>query len=105
MDFALANRVAVVTGGTAGVGLATVEAFLAEGARVAFCARSADAVEREAARLADRYGAGVLGQVCDVCDDQAVAGFRDTVLGRFGRADVLVLNAGSGSRSTFATAT
>lgn len=104
MDFALNDRVAVVTGGSAGIGLATVEAFLAEGARVAFCARTKDAVAREAARLAERWGARVLGFACDVLDEAGIERFRDATLAQFARADILVANAGHGSRSTFAAA-
>ncbi|MFD9247940.1 SDR family NAD(P)-dependent oxidoreductase, partial [Streptomyces sp. NPDC059556] len=74
MDLGLADRTIVVTGGSSGVGLATVRALLDEGARVATCGRDADRLAKAAARL----GAGrdrLLTGVCDVRDADAVDRF------------------------------
>ncbi len=94
MDLHLGGRVCVVTGGTSGIGRATVEQLLDEGASVAFCARDAArvaAVERE---LAAVHGVRVAGMVGDILDEPAMQAFAQAVATRFGRVDVLVHNAG-----------
>ncbi|MFE7378820.1 SDR family oxidoreductase [Streptomyces zhihengii] len=93
MDLGLAGRTVVVTGGSSGVGLATVRALLDEGARVATCGRDAGRLEKAAAGL----GAGpdrLLTAVCDVRDAGAVRGFVERAAGEFGGVDGLVNNAG-----------
>lgn len=93
MDLGLAGRTVVVTGGSSGVGLATVRALLDEGARVATCGRDADRLEKAAAGL----GAGpdrLLTAVCDVRDAGAVRGFVERAATEFGGVDGLVNNAG-----------
>ncbi|WP_299534307.1 SDR family oxidoreductase [uncultured Streptomyces sp.] len=93
MDLGLADRTIVVTGGSSGVGLATVRALLDEGANVATCGRDADRLARTAARL----GAGrdrLFTTPCDVRDAAAVDGFVRAAAERFGAVDGLVNNAG-----------
>ena len=81
----LAGRVAVVTGGGRGIGRAVVAALAAEGARVMACGRGA--------RPGD-LPASVGWTVADVADPAAVAALRQATLASFGRATVLVANAG-----------
>jgi NAD(P)-dependent dehydrogenase (short-subunit alcohol dehydrogenase family) len=83
-----ARRVVIVTGGAAGIGLATAKAYVAEGADVAIVDINAGAV-REAARAFD-----VFGVVADLTDEAAVADMVDQVVARFGAVDVLVNLAG-----------
>ncbi|MGW1000336.1 SDR family oxidoreductase [Streptomyces sp. NPDC002520] len=91
MDLGLADRTIVVTGGSSGVGLATVRALLDEGANVATCGRDADRLARATAGL----DAGrLLTAVCDVRDADAVRDFVEQAAGRFGGVDGLVNNAG-----------
>ncbi|MDV5149528.1 SDR family oxidoreductase [Streptomyces sp. SBC-4] len=93
MDLGLADRTIVVTGGSSGVGLATVRALLDEGARVATCGRDTDRLEKAAARL----GAGrdrLMTAVCDVRDPDAVDRFVRAAAEEFGGVDGLVNNAG-----------
>ncbi|MFD5121818.1 SDR family oxidoreductase [Streptomyces sp. NPDC058385] len=91
MDLGLADRTVLVTGGSSGVGLATVRALLAEGARVATCGRDADRLAKAAARLgSDRLLTGV----CDVRDATAVRDFVRHAADTFGGLDGLVNNAG-----------
>jgi NAD(P)-dependent dehydrogenase (short-subunit alcohol dehydrogenase family) len=104
MDLGYSGSVAVVTGGTSGIGLATARLLLAEGARVAVCGRDAGRLEGARAALADIAGPdAVLAQRCDVLDRDAVEAFAREV-GRWGggRVDLLVNNAGQGRVSTFA---
>ncbi len=95
MDLELRDRVAVVTGGTSGVGRAAVDRFLAEGANVAFCARNGAQVDATVRALAEHHAERILGVVADVLDEGAMASFATAVRERFGRTDVLVLNAGT----------
>ncbi|MEV0024476.1 SDR family oxidoreductase [Streptomyces atroolivaceus] len=93
MDLGLADRTIVVTGGSSGVGLATVRALLDEGARVATCGRDADRLAKAAAGL----GAGsdrLLTGVCDVRNADAVSDFVRRTAEEFGGIDGLVNNAG-----------
>jgi 3-oxoacyl-[acyl-carrier protein] reductase len=90
----LAGRVAIVTGGSRGIGLAIAKGLGAAGARVAVASRTASEVE--AARVA-LEGAGVqaLARVTDVTRPEDVAALVDAVLAEWGRIDVLVNNAGA----------
>jgi NAD(P)-dependent dehydrogenase (short-subunit alcohol dehydrogenase family) len=100
------GRVAVVTGGSSGIGLATVQLLLARGASVAFCARTPETVAAVEAELTTEHGAGrVMGRALSVLDPEAVQGFAAEMRDRFGRCDLLVNNAGQGRVSTFAETT
>lgn len=95
--------VAVVTGGSSGVGLATVKLLLQCGARVGFCARSEGRLNDVAAVLARDHGPDrILARALSVLDAAAVTGFAAEVASNFGRCDLLVNNAGQGRVSTFA---
>jgi len=102
MDLGLAGKRAVVTGGSSGIGLSAVRMLLEDGAKVALCGRSEQRLEAAAAPLISEFGSAALPVVCDVRDDQAVAGMRDQVIDAFGGLDILVNNAGQGRISTFA---
>lgn len=91
----LVDRVAVVTGGSSGIGLAIAQILAGEGARVAICARSAADLEAAADRL--REGGGdVMAETADVSDPASVTRFATRVRQELGPADVLVNNAGVG---------
>ena len=100
------DRVAVVTGGSSGIGLATARVLLAAGARVAICGRDASRLAEARAALAQAAGADrVLAERCDVLDAGAVDAFARAVEARLGPAGILVNNAGQGRVSTFADTT
>lgn len=94
MDLQLAGKRVVVTGGTRGIGRAVVEAFLDEGASVAFCARNADEVAAAETALAEGLadGAVVAGSVVDVGDGAALAAWVAQAAERLGGIDVVVSN-------------
>lgn len=104
MDLGLNGSVAVVTGGTSGIGLACVRVLLQEGADVAFCGRDQDRLAKAAADYAESFGAGrILARPCDVTRPRDVADFAAAVADWRGRLDLLINNAGQGRVSTFAS--
>lgn len=100
MDLGLTNKVAVITGGSAGIGLGVARAFAREGAHVMIAARDGARATEAAAEIARAYG--VTAQACtsDVSTaegcDRLIAATREA----FGGADILVNNAGTGSNET-----
>jgi rhamnulose-1-phosphate aldolase/alcohol dehydrogenase len=94
----LAGRVALVTGGAGGIGAATAERYLAEGACVMLADINADNLERAQVSLVQRHGTDVVRSVVmDVTDEEAVArAFAETAV-EFGGVDILVSNAGIAS--------
>lgn len=106
MDLGLNGKRAVVTGGSSGIGLATVTQLLEEGCKVALCARDADRLETVRGILAGRFGRqSVLTRPCSVLDAEEMGRFADEVRQEFGGADLLINNAGQGRVSTFADTT
>src|SRR5262245_31102007 len=90
----LQGKVAIVTGGTRGIGRAIAERLLREGAAVAICGRKRDATDG-AVRELSGFGTA-FGQPADVTDPSQVAAFFAAVDTRFGGLDILVNNAGAG---------
>ena len=91
MDLQLTGLRVLVTGGTRGIGRATVEAFLDEGAAVAFCARTAPDVDKTAEALG-AGGATVVGTALDVADGEALASWVRQSAERLGGVDIVVSN-------------
>ncbi len=92
--FDLTGKVAVVTGSTRGIGRAMAEGLAEAGASVVVSSRKQDACDLAAKEIAAATGAETLGVACHVGDWDAIPGFVDTVMERFGKIDVLVNNAG-----------
>ncbi len=90
MDLDLRGRVAIVTGGSLGIGRATAEAFAREGMSVAILARGQAALDKAAAEIGAATGARVLAVSADVTDTAAVKAAVDRTMAEFGRIDVLV---------------
>lgn len=103
MDLRLRDRTVLVTGGSAGVGLATVAALAGDGANVVVCARDGELL-RQALGLTVP-GARVLARAADVRDPRAMASLVDEAVSTFGGLDALVLNAGEGRRGDLASTT
>jgi 3-oxoacyl-[acyl-carrier protein] reductase len=91
MAEALAGQVALVTGGSRGIGKSICERLAADGARVAVVARDGDRAQTVAAGLP---GEGHKGYACDVADTTAVDALVKAVEADFGSLDILVNNAG-----------
>jgi 3-oxoacyl-[acyl-carrier protein] reductase len=96
-QYDLKDRVAIVTGGAQGIGLAVAKRLIASGAQVSLWDRDGGLVERTAAELGDHAHAVVIDQT----DTAAAKAAADAVATKFGRIDVLVANAGvAGSNAT-----
>jgi pyruvate,water dikinase len=89
----LKNKVAVITGGSRGLGLGIAEAFVREGASVVIASRSVESVERAVAQLR-RLGGQAYGISCDVGDLEQVESLADFAHDQFGGFDIWVNNAG-----------
>jgi len=100
MELGLRGKVVAVTGGSEGIGRATVECFVREGAKVALCARRAEILNAFADQLKSA-GADVLPMVADATKPGDMERFIGEVVRRYGRVDVLVNNAGATGQSPF----
>ena len=95
MDLGIEGRVAIVTGGSRGIGRAVAERLCREGAHVAVCARNRDSLA-EAQRAIEAVGAGrVLTVEADLTDPAAAGRVVDAAVAAWGRIDILVNNAGA----------
>src|SRR4051794_29242409 len=103
MDFGLNGRVAVIVGGSTGIGRATALRFAAHGAKLSICARRPEVLARVAAEI-NAIGAEVMTVTADVSRPNEVEQFIAATANRFGRIDILVNNAGSTSQGPFAEA-
>lgn len=104
MNLELAGKIAIVTGGSRGLGLASARALAAEGCHLVICARGRERLEQAAAeiRAAAKDAIQVLPVVADVAAPEGVAAVVDAALSRFGGVDVLVNNVGAARGTTLA---
>lgn len=101
LELGLVGKVAIVTGGSEGLGRACAERFAREGARVAICARRKDVLEGAAATIRRDAGGEVLAQRADVTQMADIEAFVAAVVTRFGGVDILVNNAGTSAAHAF----
>jgi 3-oxoacyl-[acyl-carrier protein] reductase len=101
MDLGLQNKVAIITGGSEGIGRATAWRLSKEGAKVAIAARTKADLEATAAEISADTGNEVIGVCVDVRDETAVAEMVHTVVARWGGIDILVNNAGTSAALRF----
>lgn len=104
MNIDLSDKRVIVTGASRGIGRAIARAFAAEGARVAICARTAEAVAETGTELAHQ-AAAVIARAVDVTDTAGVKGFVEEVAATWGGVDVLINNAGQGRGGNLDTLT
>jgi NAD(P)-dependent dehydrogenase (short-subunit alcohol dehydrogenase family) len=100
MDLGLRDKVAVITGGSTGIGLAVGRGLAAEGVGVVLAARDGDRAHSEAAAIAGKFGVDALGVAADVAVPADLEALAAAVDDRFGGADILVNNARTGTNET-----
>ncbi len=101
MDLDVEGKVAIVTGGTHGIGRAAAERLSAEGALVAIVSRTREDLDRVSAEISASSGNEVIGVAADVSNEEAVKAMVDTVADKWGRVDILINNAGTALGSRF----
>jgi 3-oxoacyl-[acyl-carrier protein] reductase/bacilysin biosynthesis oxidoreductase BacG len=94
MELGIAGRVAIVTGGSRGIGRAVAERLCREGASVALCARTPESLA-EAGRALEVLGGPVLALEADLTEPAAAARVVEATAAAWGRIDILVNNAGA----------
>jgi 3-oxoacyl-[acyl-carrier protein] reductase len=105
MDTGLKGRSVIVAGSSEGMGRSAAEAFAAEGAKVAICARTKAKIDAAADEIRKKYKAEVFHAALDVTDAEAVKIFVAAVAEKFGGVDVCVTNAAGPPSRNFFTAT
>jgi NAD(P)-dependent dehydrogenase (short-subunit alcohol dehydrogenase family) len=106
MDLGLTNKVAIITGGSEGIGKAAAQRMAEEGARVLIVARRAEVLEAAAKSIQPATGDGTVVPVQgDVTETATIDRVVQTALDRFGRIDILVNNAGVSMAKPFVDVT
>jgi NAD(P)-dependent dehydrogenase (short-subunit alcohol dehydrogenase family) len=100
--FDLSHRVAVVMGGTSGIGRAIALGLAEQGADVIPTGRRADHIEEVCGKV-EAAGRRTIRRVTDIRDRESIDGLRDTILEEFGRVDILVNAAGFTIRQATST--
>jgi len=101
MDLGLKGKVAMIPGGSRGLGFAVAKVLAEEGALVSIASRKLDAVAEAVERLANQGGARVFGIVADVGSPAAIARWHQATVDRFGPVDLLVTNSGGPPAGNF----
>ena len=104
MDLQLRDKVAVVTGGSVGIGLAIARGLAAEGTDLVLCARDADRLAAVAGPISKEFGVRVEPVAADMATAEGTATLAARVNEEFGGADILINNAGTGSEETILSA-
>jgi 3-oxoacyl-[acyl-carrier protein] reductase len=104
MDLGLKGKVAVVSGGSVGIGLAVAHALAEEGVNLVLCARDEGRVVAKAREVEKEHGVRAVGIAADVANAKAIENVLTAVESAFGGADILINNAGTGSNETIADA-
>jgi NAD(P)-dependent dehydrogenase (short-subunit alcohol dehydrogenase family) len=97
LELGLKGKIAIVTGGSEGMGRAAAERFARSGARVTMCARRKDVLERAADEIRKATGAEVLPLSADVSSPAGCQAVVAATVGQFGGVDILLNNAGTSS--------
>ena len=105
MDMGIKGRVAIVTGGSRGIGRETARQFLEEGVRVMICGRNNETLDKTRIELAKQTGGEIHATVADMTKESDIAKLVDATKQRYGTVDILVNNAGQMYSGRFAVLT
>lgn len=98
MDLELKDKIAVITGGSKGIGEAVARGLAAEGVHLALCARNREEVENTARKISEEFGIRALGFACDVSKLEDIEKFVEAIKNAYPEGvDILINNAGTGS--------
>lgn len=97
MDYGLSGRIALVTGGSHGIGLASAKQLASEGCDIAICSRS-EARLKSAAEELRSYGVKVIATAADLLETGAADSVMDIIEREWGKIHILVNNVGGGGR-------
>jgi NAD(P)-dependent dehydrogenase (short-subunit alcohol dehydrogenase family) len=100
MELGLKDKVAAITGGSIGIGLAVAEGLAQEGVHLALCARNEARIVEAATQISDKYGVKAIGIKADISKTDDIAHFVAQIEETWGGVDILINNAGTGSRET-----
>ncbi|MCP4357378.1 MAG: SDR family oxidoreductase, partial [Chloroflexi bacterium] len=100
MELGLKDKVAVVTGGSIGIGLAVAEGLAQEGVHLILCARERERILAQAAKIKTKHGVKALGISADVTRPEDISRVVAAAEQEFGGVDILINNAGTGSNET-----
>jgi NAD(P)-dependent dehydrogenase (short-subunit alcohol dehydrogenase family) len=100
MDLELKGKVAAITGGNVGIGLAVAEGLAQEGVHVALCGRDAARTNEAADMVAQKYGVKAIAVAADVSQPEDITRFVAAIETTFGGVDILINNAGMGTNET-----
>ena len=101
MKINMKDRIALITGGSQGLGRAMAEAFARSGADVALVARRADILEQTSKYISENTGRQIRGYSADVSNLEEITQLWDSVIADFGHVDILVNNAGTSQTGNF----
>lgn len=100
MDLSLKGKVAVISGGSIGIGLAVAQGLAAEGVNLVLAARQGERLREAAAGIAKSFGVRTLSVPCDVATPEGTDKLVAETKAAFGGTDILINNAGTGSNET-----
>src|SRR5437667_9257990 len=101
LDLGLNGKVAIITGGSDGLGRAAAERLAAEGARVAICARRKEKLDQAADEIRKATNGQVLAYAADVSRAADCEGLVNAVVAQWGGVDILLNNAGTSAAAPF----
>ena len=103
MDLSLGGKVAIVTGGSKGIGRSVAAELAGEGVHVVICARNQEGLDKAAASIKEKTGEEVHTITADMTKQEDITRMVEEVTAKFGRVDILIANSGIAVRGDILT--